>query len=439
MTVSTPDTPLVSVVTVNYNGERHLEGLLDALLAQSWPRFEVLLVDNASTDGSVTLVEQRYPAVRVLRSQENLGFTGGNNLGIAESRGEMVALINNDTVPDPDWLLHLVETALGEPKVGGVGSKILFARPFVPVTVSVAGYRVEGDGRRLGVFVSERSGFAGCAYRKRIFGPGFHGPERLGGEAGRWSEESGTLFLPVETAGGEQRLDLRLWGGERAPASRRLLVHVGEQELAVFEVGQGWSSESVSLPAALVERHAVDVVNNAASFLEPDGRAGDRGIFEPDRGQWDAAEEVTSLCGCSMLLSKAALDEVGAFDPDYFMYFEDTELSWRLREAGYRLRYQPASVLRHFHASASVEWSPLFNFLVGRNRVLMLLRHARLRHALRAWAAEAWRLVRLMRAHRSLRHTDVRTRWRLQASLLAKGPRALLKRFGWLRDASTGR
>jgi len=428
----------VSVVTVNFNGRRHLEGLLGALQAQTYRDFEVLLVDNASTDGSAELVERRFPAVRLLRSEHNLGFTGGNNLGIAEARGEWVALLNNDTLPEPDWLLRLVEAATASPGVAGVGSKILFARPFVPVELAVSTMSPAGDSRHLGVFVAERSGFEGCDYGKRIFASGFHGGERIGEHQGRWTTRQSVVYLPVESLDRPAELVLRLWGGQEAPSVRRLTVSIGEAEVAAHEVGQGWLEVGLTVPAALLGAAGFDVVNNAASFLEPDGRAGDRGIFEPDRGQYDTAEDVAALCGCSMLLSKAALDAVGGFDPDYFMYFEDTELSWRLRDAGYRLRYEPASVVRHFHASASVEWSPLFNFLVSRNRILMLVRHARLRYAFRAWVEEVGRLLMLLRAHRSPRHVEVRTRMRLQASLALTAPKAVLKRIGWWRDTSTG-
>lgn len=186
------------------------------------------------------------------------------------------------------------------------------------------------------------------------------------------------------------------------------------------------------MPVGVATLAGFDVINNAASFLRDDGEAGDRGIYEPDRGQYDRAEDVTALCGCSMLLRRSVLDAVGFFDRDLFMYYEDTELSWRIRKAGYRLRFVPESVVRHFHASTSVEWSPLFNFLVARNRILMLIKHAALKHIVRAYAEELYRLLRLVKTHRSLRAEPVRTRLRIQASLLWQAPRALLKRVGIL-------
>lgn len=423
----------VSVITVNYNGEPYLEGLLRSLEKQTHPPPEILVVDNGSTDGSAALVRRSFPQVRWIEAGKNLGFAGGNNLGIRESRGDYVALVNNDTVVHPEWLEQLAEEARADPQIGAVGSKILFARPFVAVRFEVLTFQParigqSGDRRELGVFVSVDSGFATCSYKKPIFKSGFYGPETIAGQAGRWSEGHATIYLPVESLTEPDRLVLRVWGGDHAEP-RALRVRIGDVEFAAFDVGPRWHEHHVVASSQLLQRMAFDVINNAGSFLEDNGRSGDRGIYEPDRGQYDHAEDVTALCGCSMLLPRPVLDEVGLFDEAYFMYFEDTELSWRIRKAGYRLRYQPRSLVRHYHASTSVEWSPLFNFLVARNRILMLLRHAPLQHVIRAYAAELFHLGKLLATRRSLRDPQVRTRLRVQLSLLWRAPRALLRRI----------
>jgi GT2 family glycosyltransferase len=209
-------------------------------------------------------------------------------------------------------------------------------------------------------------------------------------------------------------------------------VEIGETSMADLDVGQDWKNFTVSVPGDLIASASTDVINNAGSFLEKDGRAGDRGIYEADHGTYDAAEDVSALCGCSMLISRAALDRVGLLDRDFFMYYEDTEMCWRLRKAGYRLRYQPASVVRHIHAATSGEWSPTFSYLVGRNRVLMLLKHAPVGNAVWAYLEEVYRLLVTLRQQRSLKAVDVRTRLKIQLSLLYLAPRAVMKRFGLL-------
>ncbi|MGH9162176.1 MAG: glycosyltransferase family 2 protein [Vicinamibacteraceae bacterium] len=430
------ESPLVSIITVNYNGARYLPVLLEALAAQTYPRFEVHVVDNGSTDDSIALLERDFPWVKITRASENLGFAGGNNLGIARARGAFFALINNDTVPDPDWLRHLVAAALESPQIAGVGSKILFARPFLPVRLEAQGsdgvpVSPPADDARSGIFLSNLSAFAGCSYRKPVFDAGFHGPPELDGQRGGWIADRATIFLPVESLESPGTLELRL-SAPSVPEPPRLAVSIGDTEIGRIQVAPSWQDHRFPVPPELGRRAGFDLINNAASFLKPDGAAGDRGIFQPDRGQYDSPEDVEALCGCAMLLSRQALEQAGAFDRDFFMYFEDSELSWRLRKRGFRLRYQPKSVVRHFHASTTVEWSPLFNFHVARNRILMLIKHAAPLVVLRAYLAELAVLLHLLRAYRSLRHVEVRTRLKIQLSLVRNAPRALLKRLGLL-------
>ncbi|MGB6120559.1 MAG: glycosyltransferase family 2 protein, partial [Bacteroidota bacterium] len=101
--------PLVSIVLVNYNGRDFLEPCLHSLLDQTYQPIEIILVDNGSTDGSVELAQTRFPSVRIVESERNLGFAEGNNAGFAQANGEYVALLNNDTVVEENWLSTLVD------------------------------------------------------------------------------------------------------------------------------------------------------------------------------------------------------------------------------------------------------------------------------------------------------------------------------------------
>jgi hypothetical protein len=121
----------------------------------------------------------------------------------------------------------------------------------------------------------------------------------------------------------------------------------------------------------------VDVFNNAGSMVFRDGYGADRAYQELDRGQYQRPEEVFAFCGGAVLLRTGALREAGIFDEDFFLYYEDTDLSWRLRALGWEIRYQPEAVVRHIHSASSVEWSPLFVFHTDRNRLLMLTKNAR--------------------------------------------------------------
>jgi GT2 family glycosyltransferase len=117
----------VSVIVVNWNGREHLELCLGSLLQQTQPGVEVVLVDNASSDGSVAFVRERFPGtVRVVEQQANLGYAGGLNAGIRAARGRYLVALNSDTEVAADGMARLVAAADRWPNAGMFAPKILF-------------------------------------------------------------------------------------------------------------------------------------------------------------------------------------------------------------------------------------------------------------------------------------------------------------------------
>jgi GT2 family glycosyltransferase len=118
--------PLVSVVILNWNGKHLLADCLASLSQQTWRDFEVILVDNGSSDGSIEWVQGTHPDVRILPLPANRGFCGGNNAGIRAARGEYIVLLNNDTEVEADWLGELVRYVRADAAIGACDSKILY-------------------------------------------------------------------------------------------------------------------------------------------------------------------------------------------------------------------------------------------------------------------------------------------------------------------------
>ena len=118
--------PFISIITVNYNGRHLLKECFDSLLAVDYPRdrLEIFMVDNYSQDNSVIYARKYYPQIKIIESGDN-NYCKANNLGIVKSKGEYVAILNNDTCVDKNWLNELVRVIDKNPKVGAVGSKIL--------------------------------------------------------------------------------------------------------------------------------------------------------------------------------------------------------------------------------------------------------------------------------------------------------------------------
>lgn len=213
--------PKVTVVIVNWNGERFLERCLSALLAQTVVPHEIILVENASTDASLDIV-RRFPSVRLLAQNENLGFSRGNNLAIeaAAAESEWIALLNPDAFVEPHWLEALLSASRGNPVFDVFGSKLVNAADLAVLDGAGDAYHVSGLVWRMG-----------------------HG-------------------APV-----------------------------------------------LSFP--------------------------------------EHAREVFSPCAGAALYRRSALLDVSVFDEDFFCYVEDVDLGFRLRLAGYRCLYVPASVAHH--------------------------------------------------------------------------------------------
>jgi GT2 family glycosyltransferase len=114
-----------SVIIPNWNGRQHMEPCLSALAAQTHPDREVIVVDNASSDGSQPYIRKNWPDVRLIELSENRGFTGACNAGLEAAGGECLVLLNNDTEVTPTWLAALADGMESHPEAGILASKIL--------------------------------------------------------------------------------------------------------------------------------------------------------------------------------------------------------------------------------------------------------------------------------------------------------------------------
>lgn len=237
---------LFSVIIPNWNGARFLPTCLEALERQTYPNIEIIVVDNASHDDSRLLMQARYPRVNVIALPVNRGFTGACNAGLWFARGEIVALLNNDTEVDPDWAAAVVDAFARHPQAGAVASKML-------------------------------------------------------------------LF--------DQR----------------------------------------------------DQIHTTGDYFTTDGRAGNRGVWEQDTGQYDDEMFVFSACGGSAAYRRALLDQIGMLDDDFFFSGEDVDFGWRANLAGWRCLYTPRAVV--YHQLSATGGGVIASFYDGRNLIRILVKN----------------------------------------------------------------
>ncbi len=247
--------PLASVVIPNWNGAALLPACLESLRRQTEQRFEIIVVDNASTDGSVALLQEGFPDVRVVELQRNLGFTGGVNAGIRASEAPVIVLLNSDVEAAPGWLAAVLAAFESEPGVGMVASKImLFDRRRV---FNSAGDQFGRDGvpRNRGVWEEDEGQYDRRDY---VFGP-------CGGaaayrrsvllDAGLFDERLFMYLEDVDMAWRAQMLGHRCLYEPGAVVFHRLSA-TGGGALASYYTGRNTVAILLKdMPAPLLRRH----------------------------------------------------------------------------------------------------------------------------------------------------------------------------------------
>jgi GT2 family glycosyltransferase len=145
------DYPLVSIISINFDHPEVTCRLLDSLKRITYRRIEIIIVDNASPNDDPSVIPESFPDVHFIQSKENLGFAGGNNLGIRVANGKYILLLNNDTEVDPGFLEPLVAKFESDHSIGAASPKIKFFHtpdtlqftgisPLNPYTIRNKGY-----------------------------------------------------------------------------------------------------------------------------------------------------------------------------------------------------------------------------------------------------------------------------------------------------------
>jgi GT2 family glycosyltransferase/glycosyltransferase involved in cell wall biosynthesis len=241
---------VVSVILVNFRGADDTIEAINHLRKLNWPEhlLEIVVVENGSGDDSLARLKAVPGKLTVVESKENLGFTGGCNLGVARASGEFVAFLNNDARPHPDWIKEGIDTFTTGHDIAAVASKVL-----------------DWDGRKVD-FIDGALTWYGMGYKP----------------------------------------------------------HAGED----------------------------------------------------DRGAWDKEKDVLFGTGAAMFIRSKVFEELGGFDDNFFMFYDDVDLGWRLNLLGYRFRFQPKSLVFHKHHASMDKFGGFREtYLVERNALFTLYKN----------------------------------------------------------------
>lgn len=373
----------VSIVVLDYRGKTYLPELMRSLGRQTFVDFELLLVDNGGVYGEGAIVGE-FP-IRVLRPGKNLGFAEGCNRGWRCSEGDFVVFLNNDVSLERDWLEQLVCRIVMEPEVGMVCSKVLFDRRQAIVNLECDGLIPSniGDGpdkRELGIRLLMEDGSV-C----RFASEGLHGTEVEAGASWAWSEARANVSL-------RERDDRKvgfLFKSHPVQRGQKLRVNWGREKETLLDI-EGGVEQSVELDAE--EAGASYLVNNAGSVIREDWHVEERGLYEPDDGRFDEPLELEAASACSMIVRREALEGEMPFDPEFFAYYEDVDLCRKLRKRGWKILYEPKSVVYHKRSGTAGTQSAFQVFHATRNRFWVIAKHAPLGVVWNAVSREMWDL-----------------------------------------------
>jgi len=252
--------PTVSIVIVTWNSRRYIEKCLECLCKQLYTDYEIIVVDNASLDGTIEYLNQNHSHLTIIKNQKNLGFAKAGNQGIKASEGEFILMLNPDVFPEPNFLEELVKTLSHNSRYGAVGGKLL-------------------------------------------------------------------------------------------------LFNHGEKSRTIDSTGL---------------------------FLTRSLKARDRGNLKEDWGQYDQEENIFAVCGAAAIFRREALEKIKTegeyFDEDFFAYYEELDLCWRMQLIGFECGYNPRAVAYHVRGGSGFkskffQKTPFMQRITLRNRYFMLIKN----------------------------------------------------------------
>ena len=338
---------LISIIIVNWNGLVHLPDLIQSLKNQTFKNFEVIFVDNNSSDGSIKFISQNLPEARVIALSNNTGFAHANNVGLDHAKGTLIALLNNDTKVKNDWLQNLFYTISNNANCVAVSPKILFWTKFQRIQIST----------NLSVQLDMSSLLSSLIYKKYFILSLINQTDDF-----IYLNEKHPLILDIPCQ--QEAINFRFLSGTTENLEINISSVSGSRN---FKLKNG--EVCVFTFRAKDKKNAYDLINNAGSQELQAFMPFDRGFGDIDNHGYNIKNETNLICGCSALIRREALKGLPLFVDDFFTYFEDSELSRRIRKFGVII-YEPSAVVFHKHSATSNEKSSRWHYYVERNRIL---------------------------------------------------------------------
>jgi GT2 family glycosyltransferase len=357
----------IEVYILNFNGSHHLKKCLTSIsnCDHGEHLINVSVVDNGSTDKSEIVVKDTFPKINFIKLDKNYGFSQGNNLGVKQRKihlgknPDFHVFLNNDTQVDKNWLIKGIEPFLSDPQIGIVGTKSLFMDKFAMVeftdntTSKIPIVKLNSISLEKNVAIDTKR------YKATDFIPE--------NSISKSFFNGGKLLVPVNDISLDLKCTLNL---EVLTDNQISISKVDTLNNKVTEIINLKKNSVYNYNLSVAPQDFCTVIQNAGSFVNSELSGGDRGTGLLANYAYTTPQEVSSICGVSMFICDKAFTVLNGFDPNYFAYYEDTDLSLRARVAGYKLWYQPESIIYHLHAGSGGEYSEYFNVNVSFSHLL---------------------------------------------------------------------
>ena len=348
----------VSLIIINYNGKKYIDNLFRSLqqMETGGISHEIIMVNNGDDDHSIEYLKEKFGDMKQLKIVEtggNLGYAGGNNAGAECAEGEYLIFLNNDTAVDKKWLVNLFHFIKQTPFCGMANSKLLFFYDFISLTFKTTDK----------VILSSSIKINGMEYQivNKFCKNLLYESERI------VCFGNSEISVPLLKGDCDSKIEFYCMEDQGEGSS---VICCGHN---VFL--KNGKSGSIILEHAEIEGNKYSLIQNAGSGINENFDGYDIGFGERDSDKYSRPYEIMSGCGASVIMLKEDFIKCGKFDERFFMYYEDSDLSFRLRKLGKKIIFCPQSLVRHIHTGSSEEWSPFFCYQVSRNKLLFVLKN----------------------------------------------------------------
>lgn len=356
--------PEVTIIIVNYNTQHEILACLKSIQSISYPKdkYRVVIFDNNSTDLSKIKIQEKYPNIPFIAHTQNIGFGPAINAVVSKIETPYFVLLNPDTIVTKDWLSALVSRIESSKQIAAVNSLSYLDTKYTDYSIHVdthshtnnSYYHLHGN---KDIHLLHNNHFL---HKK-----------------GSIEIQTGLTFIqPLK----HKKNAVFIESQRNSTSKAKIIIQQGNNTKEYIAKNDGFSSYRLN------SDYSYFVVQNAGNLLFKSGFSRDRGavigekeqIYYPDahaKSYFHSPAELQAVSGVSCIIRTKAFKEVHMFDPDFFMYYEDIDLSIRLRKKGYKLYFEPDSVVYHKHSTSSGEWSSFFRFHTDKGRLLLLLKH----------------------------------------------------------------